>query len=193
MFYWHLNIQCPYKIVQGPHFRLIVHTNCLISSSMLRAGLLAFWPKCQHRFLVITFLVNFCHTNCFISEFHFWFLGFFLTSLLNNKPASDRENWCYLVDKTTVSLWSVDFGHHHDTWSSRYQVSPTRTRTHTRSSDGVPNPDGSLTPQPCHFREEVMKPERPTPKNELVIDVILNNTWWFFRPVVVWNRIHPLW
>jgi len=39
---------------------------------MLRTGLLAVWAKCQHRFLVITFLFNFCHTDCFISEFHFW-------------------------------------------------------------------------------------------------------------------------
>ncbi len=46
----------------------LFHTNCLVSSLMLRTGLLEFWPKCQHRFLEITFWLNFCHTNCFISE-----------------------------------------------------------------------------------------------------------------------------
>jgi hypothetical protein len=49
----------------------LFHTNSLISSLMLRTGLLVFWPKYQHRFLVITFLLNFGHTNCFISEFDF--------------------------------------------------------------------------------------------------------------------------
>jgi hypothetical protein len=50
----------------------LFHTNCLILSLMLRTGLSPFWPKCQHRFLEITFLFDFCHTKFFISEFHFW-------------------------------------------------------------------------------------------------------------------------
>jgi hypothetical protein len=192
----------------------VVHTNCLISSSKLRTGLLEFWPKCQHRFLVITFLVNFCHTNCFISEFHFWFLEGGLTSLLHNKPDSEKENRCYLVDKTTVSRWSVDFTITHDPADTKC-LPLEHTHIHVpqmefpiqmvlwKTRSGPNNPLDHIAkrntfntpsqPQPCHYREEVMKPEWPTPKNELVIDVILNNTWWHFRPVVVWNRIHPLW
>ena len=48
------------------------------------------------------------------------------------------------MDKTTVCLSPDDFGPHHDTWSWRYRVYTTGSLTHTRSSDGGPNPDGVL-------------------------------------------------
>ncbi len=39
-------------------------------------GLSTLWPKCGQKFLAITFLLNFCHTNCFVSEFEIWLSRF---------------------------------------------------------------------------------------------------------------------
>jgi hypothetical protein len=65
-------------------------------------GLPTLWPKCWQKFLAITFLLNFCHTNCFNSQFEIWlstFLPLFVTS--NTKTKTDKNG--YYGTQTTCS------------------------------------------------------------------------------------------
>ncbi len=49
-------------------------------------GLSTLWSKSGQRFLEISFLLYFCHTNCFVSEFEIW-----LKIGITNKASSDAK------------------------------------------------------------------------------------------------------